>query len=247
MQLKVTPKVDARYWTAILIASMCGTNFGDFFPDELGLSAGASFAILALMFTAIVLVDGLLRRGSESCYWLAILTVRAAATIIADYTIGQKHLGYGLVSAVLALALSALIFVYRRGGPRGSTGDLPPTTGIYWSTMLMAGALGTVIGDGVGHAFGPVQIGVPVSAAMATVALAVVLGARAKLAWQSAASYWTAVVAVRWWGTNVGDILKFLLSIGVSMTATGVALALVLLIWREPVTRRGDDAGALRT
>lgn len=42
MQLRVTPKVDARYWTAILVASMLGTNFGDLFPDILKLSSSIS-------------------------------------------------------------------------------------------------------------------------------------------------------------------------------------------------------------
>ncbi len=120
----------------------------------------------------------------------------------------------------------------------------PPTNGFYWLTMLTAGALGTVIGDGVGHAFSPVGVGVPVSAGMATIALALILGARRRMAWTSAASYWVAVVAVRWWGTNVGDILAFLtLGLLVSLTVTGLAMAVTLFFWRERVGGRGEARG----
>jgi len=64
------------------------------------------------------------------------------------------------------------------------------------------------------------------------------------LAQPTAASYWIAVVAVRWWGTNVGDASKFLLSIGFSMATTGAVLVLVLLVWRQPPTRGVDASGA---
>ncbi len=234
MQLKITPKVNSRYWCAILIASMCGTNLGDFFPDVLHISTGVGLIIQMLMFIGIVLIDRASRRGSEAFYWLAILTVRAAATNIADFSIDTEHFGYIAVSAVFAFLLAILIAIHRSSGPKDSTGDLPPTNGFYWFTMLTAGALGTVVGDGIGHAFSSVQIGVPISAAMGTLALTIILGIRARMVWVSAASYWVAVVAVRWWGTNVGDILAFFMTLSVSMIGTGIALALTLFLWREP-------------
>ena len=77
MQFKVTPKVGPRYWTAISIASICGTNLGDFVPDVLKMNAGAGLLLLALVFAVLVIVDRFSKRGSEAFYWLAILTVRA--------------------------------------------------------------------------------------------------------------------------------------------------------------------------
>jgi uncharacterized membrane-anchored protein len=241
MQLRVTPKVDVRYWTAILVASMCGTNLGDFFPDIFKLSSGVSLLAQIVIFSVIVSAERMTRSSSEAFYWLAILTVRAAATNIADLSIERAHLGYILVSCVLAMLLAALLSLYRRTAPKSSTGDLPPTNGFYWFTMLTAGALGTVIGDGVGHAFNSVQIGVPISAGIGTVALALIFGIRARMAAAPAVSYWICVVAVRWWGTNVGDILAFLLTLSVSMVATGAVLTLTLFFWREPLTKRGAE------
>lgn len=238
MQLKITPKVGPRYWTAILIASMCGTNFGDFFPDVLRVGAGVGFMILIALFVAVVLADRMTRHGSEAFYWLAILVVRAAATNIADFSIGKARLGYVTMSVGLAVLLAVLVAVHRAAGPKSSTGDLPPTNGFYWFTMLTAGTLGTVVGDGVGHAFGPLQIGVPISAAMGTGAMALILTARTNLKWTTAVAYWVTVVAVRWWGTNFGDMLAFFATLSGSMAVTGAALALTLNLWRERLPNR---------
>jgi uncharacterized membrane-anchored protein len=240
MLLRMTPRVGIRYWVSILIASMLGTNLGDFLPDVVGLSALAGMCVLAVAFAAIVILDRLPPHGSEAFYWLAILVVRAAATIVADFTIDRQHLGYLPVSVVLAVLLATLVLLHRRDGPKPTSGDLPPTNAFYWATMLVAGSLGTVIGDGMGHAFGPVQIGVPVSVLLATLFLVAFLGARQRLNWTTAASYWIAVVGVRWWGTNAGDILKFLLSIWVSMAITGGALTVLLILWRSRPTVRDE-------
>ncbi len=67
MDLKVTPRVNARYWVAILIASMCGTNFGDFFPVTLHISEGPAFLILIGLFALAVAAERLSRRGSKCC------------------------------------------------------------------------------------------------------------------------------------------------------------------------------------
>ena len=235
MQLRITPKVGPRYWTAILIASMCGTNFGDVFPDILKLSTGIGLLILIALFATIVLAERMTMHGSEIFYWLSILVVRAAATNIADFSIGEAHLGYGLVAEVLAAILAGFILEQRNAGPKASAGDLPPTNGLYWVTMLTAGALGTIMGDGIGHSFGPVSLGVPVSAGMATFAMAVLLGVRGRFHWTTPVAYWITVVAVRWWGTNSGDMLAFFIGLTVSMAVTGIALAMILLLWREPV------------
>ena len=242
MQLKMTPRINVRYWIAISIASMCGTNFGDFFPDVLHIETAAAMAVLAILFAALVVIDGAIRRGGEAFYWLSILVVRAAATQLADFSIGQAHLSYSLVTGVLAALLVALVILQHRASrSKSATVDLPPTNGCYWFTMLTAGALGTVVGDGLGHSFGPVSTGVPLSAAMATVVLAAILIARNRFALASTSNYWLAVVAVRWWGTNTGDIFAYVSSLIVSMVATGAVMALVLLLWRQRPSDRRDE------
>lgn len=243
MQLKVSPRIGPRYWTVILIASMCGTNLGDLLLEYFELRTSVCLAIWASCFAGVVVADGLtsqmelspasLRIG-EVYYWLLILIVRAAATNIADFSSVSARLGYAITAMMLAIILTGLIAIQRRFRSDVVSSNRPPVDGHYWLTMLTAGALGTVIGDGISFdLFTRVWVGIPVSAALASFALALVLGARTRMMWASATSFWLAIVCVRWWGTNVGDGLAIKLSLPISLTLTALALASIIIIWRD--------------
>ena len=64
------------------------------------------------------------------------------------------------------------------------------------------------------------------------------LAIRARLNWTFGASYWIAIVAVRWWGTNTGDISKYLTSLPVSMAVTAAGMAALLTFM--PNQRNGE-------
>jgi uncharacterized membrane-anchored protein len=102
--------------------------------------------------------------------------------------------------------------------------------------MLTAGTLGTLLGDGIGHVIRPITVGVPISAMIATGAVTLIFILRTRLDRASAgtASYWAAIVAIRTWGTNLGDIAAFLLSLSVSMLVSALLLAGALIVWRTP-------------
>ena len=236
MQFKIVPAIGPRYWVSIMIASICGANMGDFIPDVLKLSDLGGLLMLALIFAVIVLANQWSRRGNEALYWLAILVVRAAATNLADLGIGRMHLDYITVSACLAALLVAILALRRASSLQPAACGLPRTNGLYWLAMLTAGTLGTVVGDGIGHVIHPITVGVPISAIIATGAVAFILRQKTRLDMASAeaASYWAAIVAIRTWGTNFGDIAAFFLSLPVSMMLSGLLLAGTLIVWREP-------------
>jgi uncharacterized membrane-anchored protein len=227
MHLKVTPNVAPRYWAAIMIASVCGTNLGDIIPDVLKLTPAEGLIVLALMFAILVLVERATANGSEVFYWIAILLVRAAATNIADYSIDHAHLTYFDVVTALAISFIGIVMLRRRSTLEQTKGALQ-TDGLYWLTMLIAGTLGTATADAIGHSFNSVKIGVPISASIATLALLLILIARTRLMKFGATSYWVTVAAIRWWGTNVGDISAFFLSLVPSAAIAGFALSTLL-------------------
>lgn len=235
MHFKIVPAIGPRYWVGMMIASICGANLGDFIPKVLNLSTLDGLLILALLFAQTLLTNEWSRRGNEALYWLAVLSVRAAATSLADLLIGHAHLDYITVSSFLASFL-VTILALRRVSPLSLKCGLPRTDGIYWVAMLTAGMLGTVLGDGIGHMIHPIAVGVTISAIMATGAIALTLHRRARLdaASAGAASYWTAIVAIRTWGTNFGDIAAFFLSLPVSTMLSTLTLVGTLAVWREP-------------
>jgi uncharacterized membrane-anchored protein len=236
MHFKIVPAIGPRYWVSIMIASICGANMGDFIPDVLKLSDLGGLLMLALIFAVIALANQWSRRGNEALYWLAILVVRAAATNLADLGIHRTHLDYVTVSACLAALLVAILALRRASSLQPVKCGLPPMNGLYWLAMLTAGTLGTVLGDGIGHMIHPITVGVPISAMIATGAVALILAQKTRLDMASAgaAGYWAAIVAIRTWGTNFGDIAAFLLSLPVSMMLSGLLLAGTLIVWREP-------------
>lgn len=189
------------------------------------------------VFAGLYILQLMVGSRAEVLFWGAILMVRAAATVLADYSIAGAHLGYALATAALALLL--VIFLAATGGLAGSFGagqKATPQIGLpFWICMLVAGTLGTVIADGIGHQFGNVRIGVPAAAAIETLLLILALWSRQRLGWPLW-SYWIGLVVVRAWGTSVGDITKALFSLPVSLSVSGVTLLLIVLLWRPART-----------
>jgi uncharacterized membrane-anchored protein len=235
MHFKIVPAIVPRYWVGIAIASICGANLGDATVDVLKLGDSARLAMLGLAFAVIVLANQWSSRGNEVLYWLAILVVRAAATSLADIGVGRVHASYMTLSALLTAVLGVLVALRRAFDSDQTISLVSYADGGYWGAMLVAGALGTVIGDGIGHAIHPVTVGVPVSAMITGAAVALILSGRTRReASVGTATYWGAIVAIRACGTNLGDITAFLLSLPISITISTLLLAATLTVWPGP-------------
>src|SRR6202043_3986894 len=162
MKLNHLPRIDARYWVAILAASMCGANTGDFASRILGLGHTRGLLPLAVIFLAVLWAERRSRVATEAYYWLAIIVLRTGATNLADLGTHDLKLGYLLCMAALAAFMVLMLLIDRvRGvaptgvvGPDGRWHSLPATDASYWITMLAAGTLGTAAGDWVAEATG---------------------------------------------------------------------------------------------
>jgi uncharacterized membrane-anchored protein len=225
------PGIDARYWLALLAASLFGTAAGDFAADVLDLGFLGGLLPFAVLLAAAFAAE---RRGpspTEAYYWSAIVITRTAATNIADYTTHDLGLGYLAVTAGLAALLVAVLLAGARQGPKAD-GFRLVADGRYWIAVMIAGVLGTVGGDTLSH-----TIGLGQALATATpVAAAIIV-------WQITArpirklDYWAALVAVRVTGTIGADFLASHRGLGLglrwSMPLTGLLLLAALLMPRR--------------
>jgi uncharacterized membrane-anchored protein len=244
MQVRNVPPVNARYWTAIIAASMCGANMGDFFSEYLHLGNAAGVLPLLILFLAVLWLERRSTRPTEAYYWLAIIVLRTVATNLADFATHDLRLGYPVIESGLALILVVLVSVerlWRRGEPRaadtGGIQGVPITDAAYWAAMLTAGTLGTASGDFVqGHAgfglgSGPASIATGI-AFLIVLFLALRIGRMAK-SW-----YWASIVVARTAGTDMGDFLagKHGLHLGlpISLTCTALLLAGIVVLWHGP-------------
>jgi uncharacterized membrane-anchored protein len=211
-----TPMLSPRYWGLLSIASVFGADVGDFVSHDLHGGHWRGLAPMAVGLAAILLAERNSKRPTEIFYWLAIITVRTAATNLADLGTHDGQLPYGWVVVALALLLAALAALTNR---RTTTGALPATGNAYWLGMLIAGTLGTAIGDGTADALG---LGV----AMGTVVLGAITAVLFVLrAWPAAAitaGYWVTVVAVRAAGTTMGDWSAHTIGLEVGTLCSGL-------------------------
>ena len=108
------PKIDARYWVGIALASVFGTNLGDLYAHESGLGILGGLPVLATIVGAIWWLERRDPRPHELWYWLAILVIRTGATNIADYFCSRRFLGFDRYAVSAALAALIVALVWRR-------------------------------------------------------------------------------------------------------------------------------------
>jgi uncharacterized membrane-anchored protein len=233
------PRIDARYWAAITMASIFGTNTGDLYAHESGLGIIGGLPVLAAIVAAAYLLERRDTTRHEGWYWLAIIAIRTGATNIADYLCGRRYLGINRVELSVALALLIAALMWRRA-PSDKTG-LPQTDGRYWLAMLAAGVLGTAAGDAItGFLGGPRGIGGVLASSMLAALLGAVLlygrGGRVRAVY----GYWATVCVARTAGTAIADMLaeNTSLNIGlpISTLCTGLVFVGVLVLWKSRPT-----------
>jgi uncharacterized membrane-anchored protein len=227
------PAINLRYWLGITLASVFGTNLGDFYAHATGLGILPGLAVLALICAAAFAAEQLDGGVREFYYWTVIIIIRTGATNIADYTAYRLHVPEPVLNAGLMLLLALLSLVQARSS-RSSAATSPgarlPATGtLYWIAMLTAGVLGTVLGDVCEHAFGD---------GVAAISLSLLL--MGVLFWRKGGIgpfYWLIIAVARTAGTAVGDWLaeNRILNIGLPLAtlATGLMFVAVLLLWSQ--------------
>jgi uncharacterized membrane-anchored protein len=234
------PALGPRFWGALCLASIFGANMGDFFAHNIGLGHVAGLPFLAVGFVLVMAIERFDRTAHETYYWIAIVLVRTAATNLGDFFAGDLRIARPLVMAILAVVLATVITVAWKirwkplsDDPKAAVlrADAP-----YWLGMLLAGTLGTVMGDYFSH---NLQLGDAVGAIVLTAILAAMFALGSKgLIW-SLPFYWATIVMVRAAGTDVGDFFagRHMLGLALSTLVTGLAFAALLLLWTDRRTQ----------
>ena len=223
------------------MASVFGANMGDFVSRILHLGHYLGLAPLAVILALILLAERGSRWTTELFYWLAIVTLRTAATNLGDLLTHDFKLGFEIAMGFLAAILVVIIATEALSPGRRAEDDttiravgVPLTNGFYWAAMLTAGTLGTVIGDYVADIVG---LGNGGSAAALSVAVGIILALRSLAGLTTAPFYWLAVAAIRAAGTSGGDFIAgrhgLALGLELSTAVTGAVLVAVLLLWRR--------------
>ncbi len=241
MRFANVPTVDARYWTAITLASIFGCNVGDCISFYCHWNHWIGLLPLAFVFATLLFGERHTVGATQAWYWAVVIVLRAAATNLADlatHTFEWRYLivipGLAVVQAlVLAPVLPRLLAsaADRRGRPA--------TTAWYWMSLLVAGTLGTAIGDWVAE---EIHLGTGYGTLLLGAIFAVILSLGRRSRWTTKAGYWLSIIAVRAAGTTAGDWLAFRddpglihglnLGLPISTALTGVLFIATLVLWK---------------
>jgi uncharacterized membrane-anchored protein len=220
-----------RYWVALCAASILGCNTGDGFASIFGFLSG--LPILLALFGLCLFFERRDNRPRQVYYWAAIIVVRTAATNLADFTDQHLRNTAFLVMGLLLLAALATRFVLTRMSPerQPNVGVLDRVDWLYWATMLVAGTLGTALGDFSSFRLG---LGLVGASLMLSVLVAVLIGLGTSVRLFSfSLYYWLTVVAIRTAGTSVGDYFARVWGLPESTLMFAVVLAAMLMLWRD--------------
>jgi uncharacterized membrane-anchored protein len=109
-----TPRAEAYYWLAFLIANTLGTAAGDCLADSLGLGFATSAAIITGVLAAITLAHFFTRLNGLLLFWLAFVLTRPFGATFGDWLTkprdhGGLALGTEAASAVFAVILAVAV------------------------------------------------------------------------------------------------------------------------------------------
>ncbi len=238
------PNIDARYWCAIALASLFGTNLGDLWAHNSGLNKLVGLAPLAIAAVAVFALERRDRAPREIYYWLVIAIIRTGATNIADYF--KKIISWPTFAAILAALMVVTAFLslraLRREAPETAEPQGMPRAGTaYWLAMLTAGVLGTFYGDVASK-----TVSMPVASLSLFVLFLAMVALWTKLRGWRFWLYWLVVAVARTFGTAAGDLLAEdkHLDIGLiaSTAITGLAFLAVLTLWPRSNTNDRIEA-----
>ena len=237
MQQIHVPVLGVKYWAALCVASIFGANMGDFFAHDLRLGHVAGLPIIAVALGMVLIAERFDRSPNTIYYWTAIILIRTAATNSADFLAGDLKIPrteiIPILTIVLALTLwAAWRFAWRFAADKSTSSvTLLRADSGYWTSMFLAGTLGTVIADYVAH-LGPGDVGGALLLSP-VVALLFLIGRNGLMLWMPL--YWLTVVAIRAAGTSLGDTLagRQMLGLPLSTLATGVVFIMLLTLWKD--------------
>jgi uncharacterized membrane-anchored protein len=109
-------RADAPYWVSMFIAGTLGTVIGDYCSHNLGLGDGGACLLLVPLLALLFVIgrNELLRWLPY--YWLTIVTVRAAGTVVGDFVAGRHMLGLALGTLVTGTLFVGLLALWKEPG-----------------------------------------------------------------------------------------------------------------------------------
>jgi uncharacterized membrane-anchored protein len=201
------PPVVFTFWVVKVLATTVGETGGDAVSMTLNLGYAVATMIFLVFFAVTLAGQIASRRYHPAIYWAVVVATTTVGTTTSDYLDRTLGLGYVWSSAMLLVAVLAILASWRMvvGRVRFENITTRREELFYWLTILVSNTLGTALGDfvatttGLGFERGAIVF----SALLAAVAAAHFWLRRVPGAWL----FWAAYVLTRPLGATLGDTL----------------------------------------
>src|SRR6201988_43093 len=147
--LSKVPEVTLIFWIIKIAATTLGETGGDTVTMTLdwGYLAGTALFLAALV--VLVAIQIVAKKFHPVLYWATIVASTTFGTTFADFADRLLGVGYAGGSAILLIALLAVLGLWYRslGSVNVGTVATPKAEAFYWGAITLSQTLGTALGD----------------------------------------------------------------------------------------------------
>lgn len=242
--LNKVPEVTLSFWIIKVMSTTVGETGADFLAVDVGWGQGITCAVMFGLLAAALSAQLHTRRYTPWRYWLSVVLISIVGTQITDLLTDGLKVSLYLSTAIFAVALATIFFVWHRVEDTLSIRAIVTRRRelFYWSAVLCTFALGTAAGDlatealGLGFAWGAVGFGLLIALSYAV--------------WRTrghaVATFWVAYILTRPFGAALGDLLTQArtyggLGMGAMWTSALFLSVIILLVTAAQLGMRSPD------
>jgi len=223
------PAITLSFWIVKILCTTVGETGADFLAVNAGWGQGATRAVMAALLVAALFAQVRTRRYAPWLYWLTVVLVSVVGTQITDLLTDRLGVSLYASSAVFALVLVAIFWVWYRVERTLSIHDIVTRRRelFYWAAILCTFALGTATGDLATEAL---SLGFT-RGALAFGALIGITYAGWRLGGHAVLTFWIGYILTRPFGAALGDLLTQARTYGgLGMGATWTSVLFLMVI-----------------
>ncbi|MDJ0361951.1 hypothetical protein [Rhodococcus sp. H29-C3] len=200
------PEVTLYFWIIKILGTTVGETAADALNVDLGFGLTGTTLVIGIMLAAALTYQFTLRRYVPWIYWLVVILISVAGTLITDNI--TDNFGVPLATSTgfftAALILTFAAWYFAEGTLSIHSIRTRRREGFYWLAILFTFALGTAAGDLVAE---QIELGYLTSALIFAAIIALVAAAHYALRLNAVLAFWIAYIITRPLGASIGDYL----------------------------------------
>lgn len=200
------PEVTLYFWIIKILGTTVGETAADALNMNLGFGLTKTTIVVGIMLAAALTYQFILRRYVPWVYWLVVILISVAGTLITDNL--TDNFGVPLATSTgffaAGLILTFAAWYISEGTLSIHSIRTRRREGFYWLAILFTFALGTAAGDLVAE---QLKLGYLTSALIFAAIIALVTAAHYGLRLNAVLAFWIAYIVTRPLGASIGDYL----------------------------------------